>query len=307
MFVLHVTQVMLFSGPLDETNPSRQSKSTDGSFQNGSKSWATELTQYKFPPSNQADLSFKLIGSESSTAAPINKPSGEATVFASDKNRFKVYSDINETGSGADTSKSDASSLESSKMESTMDSFEHDSMNAGVMLQHLKNLQQQLRKGEEERNMLAKKLAEQQRSTERSTEDFTQYSIDSGENVSRPFMPDQDTLEDKSDLSQYSYTDKSTDVSVAANNQSGKERQSPDFPIQSGTSSLEKALPVRRSPIGDNAKPEPHSGLTAGREPPDLTTTEYSFALSDSRQQRSTSTPGMYHEHFTMNFSCVYF
>ncbi|XP_045199776.2 uncharacterized protein LOC123554020 isoform X5 [Mercenaria mercenaria] len=281
------------TGPLDETSQSRQSRTGDGSFQTASNSWATELSQFKIPPSNQSDLAFRLMKSDASKSFTEKKPVGEAAVFNSEKNRFKIYSEINEPESGADTSKSESSSLESSKMESALDSFEPDSLNAGAMLKHLKNLQEQLRKGEEERTMLARKLAEQQsNTTEPSREDLTEYSMDSSQNVSRPFMPDQDTSENKSELSQYSFTDKSTDVSMAANDKSDKGKRSHDFPIQSGTSSVEKALPVRRSPIGDSAKMESHSGLTNGREPQDVTTTEYSFALSDSRQQRSTSTPG---------------
>lgn len=286
---------MYFLGPLDETNQSRQSKSGDGSFQTGSKSWASELSQYKIPPSNQSDLSFKLMKTQTDEGSVAQKPAGEATVFASEKNRFQVYSDINGAESEEDNSKSENSSLENSKMDSAMDSFEPDSVNAEAMLQHLKNLQQQVRKGEEEREMLARKLAEQQRNTtEPSGNELSQYSMNSGKNVSRPFMPDPDVSEEKSELSQYSFTDKSTDVSMATNDHSEKVRKSHDSPVQSGTSSIQKELPVRRSPIGDSAHVEPHSGLTNGREPQDVTSTEYSFALSDSRQQRSTSTPGKF-------------
>ncbi|XP_060578889.1 protein piccolo-like isoform X4 [Ruditapes philippinarum] len=275
------------TGPLDETSQSRQSRTGDGSFQTGSN-WATELSQFKIPPSNQSDLAFKVMKPDASKSTE-KKPSGEATLFTGDKSRFKVYSDINGPEAESDTSKSESSSLEDSKMDSVLDSLEPDSMNAGAMLKHLKTLQEQLRKGEEERNMLAKKLADQQNKTpDQSREDLTQYSMNSSENVSRPFMPEQDT----SDLSQYSFTDKSTDVSMAGNDQSEKGKKSHNYPIQSGTSSVEKELLVRRSPIGDSAKVEPHSGLTNGREPQDATATEYSFALSESKQQRSTSTPG---------------
>jgi hypothetical protein len=243
------------------------------------------------------------------------KPTSEATIFPSDKNRFKVYSDINQTGSSTDTSRTESSSLESSKMESEIDSFEPDSMNAGAMIQHLKNLQQQLRKGEEERNLLTRKLAEQEqsKSTEPSRAELSQYSLVSEPRVSRPFMPNDS--DERSELTQYSFTDKSADSSMAANDKTDKGRKSRSSPVESGTSSVEKVLPVRRSPIGDSAKMEPHSGLTNGKESQDstsvdyfkvkplsglangrdshdVTSTEYSFAVSEGRQQRSTSTPG---------------
>lgn len=275
---------------MDETSLSRQSKTGDGSFQAGSN-WAAELSQFKIPPSNQSELAFKVMKADTNKSSTEKKPAGEAAVFTGDKNRFKVYSDINGPDSERDVTKSESSSLENSKVDSTMDSFEPDSMNAGAMLKHLKTVQEQLLKAEEERNLLAKKLAEQQnKSQDQSREDLTHYSMNSSENVSRPFMPEQDT----SELSEYSFTDKSTDVSMAANDKSEKGKRMHDYPIQSGTSSVEKALPVRRSPIGDSAKAEPQSGSTNGRAPQDVTATEYSFALSESKEQRSTSTPGMF-------------
>lgn len=286
---------------MDETSQSRLTdpRSANGSFQTSSKTWADELSQYKMPSSNQSDLSFKVVNTESKpvkkhvtkeviASSEKTKSQKEGTMFPGNQNRFKVYSDINEN----DTSKSDASSLENSKLDSTADSFEPDSMNAGAMLEHLKHLQEQLRKGEEERQMLAKKLAEQQESkiTEQSRDSLSQYSMNSSGNVSRPFMPEADT---NAELSQYSFTDKSTDVSMA-NDKSNGPKQSHDIPVQSGTSSQEKVLPVRRSPIGDHAKVEVNSKLTNGSSTQDVTSTEYSFTLSDSREQRSTSTPGLY-------------
>ncbi|KAL4219939.1 hypothetical protein ACF0H5_020350 [Mactra antiquata] len=294
-----LTPSSLSTGPLDETTQSRISdpRSGNGSFQTSSKTWADELSQFKIPPSNQSDLSFKVV---TKTSEPVrkqavdkvqsssekSKPAKEGTMFAGDKNRFKVYSEINEN----EASKSDGSSLENSKLDSTADSFEPDSMNAGAMLEHLKKLQEQIRKGEQEREMLAKKLAEQQTSqvTEQSRDSLSQYSLNSSGNVSRPFMPDNDT---NNELSQYSLSDKSTDVSMN-NDQPNGSKQTSDIPLcQSAAISQEKPLPVRRSPIGDHARAEPHSGLTNGSGAQDVST-EYSFSMSDTKGQRSTSTPG---------------
>ncbi|KAH3803178.1 hypothetical protein DPMN_156879 [Dreissena polymorpha] len=124
------------SGPLDETSQSRQTdtKSADGSFQN-SKSWAAELSQFKIPASDQSELPFKVMPSK----VPQASTEDQDTMFTT--NRFKIYSAINQSGSGASLSGS-----------SFMD--ESGSMNANDMMVYLKTLQDQIRRSEEERVML---------------------------------------------------------------------------------------------------------------------------------------------------------
>ncbi|WAR28283.1 CE295-like protein [Mya arenaria] len=265
--------------PLDDTNRSRQadnSRSVNGSFQT-SRSWADELTQYKMPASNQSELSFKFVASKP-LSEDQKRPEAQATMFAA-KNRFQVYSAIN--NSGSDTSLSEGSLLENS-----------DSMNADDMMRHLKTLQDQLKRGEEERMLLTKKLMEKENSSSLpQPEELSQYSVNTGHDISRPFMSEKEgSNRNQGDLSQYSYSDKSTDASMAENKQSDKEKYQFESPVQSGTSSQQRVMPVRRPPIGQNAGVEP---VTANsRAPPNTSGTEYSFALSDSREQRSTSTPG---------------
>ncbi|XP_052783812.1 serine/arginine repetitive matrix protein 2-like isoform X3 [Mya arenaria] len=274
-----LTDDSLSTGPLDDTNRSRQadnSRSVNGSFQT-SRSWADELTQYKMPASNQSELSFKFVASKP-LSEDQKRPEAQATMFAA-KNRFQVYSAIN--NSGSDTSLSEGSLLENS-----------DSMNADDMMRHLKTLQDQLKRGEEERMLLTKKLMEKENSSSLpQPEELSQYSVNTGHDISRPFMSEKEgSNRNQGDLSQYSYSDKSTDASMAENKQSDKEKYQFESPVQSGTSSQQRVMPVRRPPIGQNAGVEP---VTANsRAPPNTSGTEYSFALSDSREQRSTSTPG---------------
>ncbi|KAH3803177.1 hypothetical protein DPMN_156878 [Dreissena polymorpha] len=93
----------------------------------------------------------------------------------------------------------------------------------------------------------------------------------------------------KSDLSQYSLTDKSAEVSFSGNYQSDTSKDRFESPVQSGTSFRE--LLVRRSSIGHTAT-EASKVLTNQRGVQDQTGTEFSFMMSSSKQQRSTSTPG---------------
>lgn len=121
-----------------------------------------------------------------------------------------------------------------------------------------------------------------------NNQDLSQHSIKSNNNKSRPFVDESGQDNDKSDLSQYSMTDKSTDASTV--DQSEQDKFKFESPIQSGTCSQEKELPVRRSPIGRIAGNDDFT--TNGKASSDVTGTEYSFALSESKSQRSTSTPG---------------
>ncbi|XP_052218468.1 uncharacterized protein LOC127836082 isoform X3 [Dreissena polymorpha] len=267
-----LTDDSLSTGPLDETSLSRQTdtKSANGSFQN-SKSWAAELSQFKIPASDQSELPFKVIPSK----VPQASTDDQNTMFTT--NRFKIYSAINQSGSGASLSES-----------SLMD--ESGSMNANDMMVHLKTLQDQIRRSEEERVMLTRKLAEQQKNSENQSKSLSQYSGESSHEVSRPFMNGPSKNDgNKSDLSQYSLTDKSADVSFSGNYQSETSKDRFESPVQSGTTCRE--LPVRRSPIGHTATEAPKV-LTNQRGVQDQTGTEFSFMMSSSKQQRSTSTPG---------------
>lgn len=270
--------VISFPGPLDETTASKQdiSKSANGSFQT-SRSWSAELSQYKIPPSNQAELPFKIMPADQSqqkdqVSMDDRKPPKDETLFTS--NRFKVYSAINDSNSSVSLTES----LNNSE------SVPGDSINAAQMLKQLQDLQQQLRKGEAERKQLAEKLAEQQSQNSESTMDNRDVRK-SDHSVSRPFMPEDVS---HSDLSQYSFTDRSADNSTAVpTDQSDRAKEMFDSPDA-------RSMPVRMSPIGHSLKVEPREISANGKGREEMSA-EYSFSLvgrSVDKDQRSTSTPG---------------
>ena len=245
---------------------SRDPHSTNGSFQS-SRSWADELSSYKIPASHQEDLPFKIMKPDSAPDSAEKLSKGES-VFSGDVNRFKVYSAINKS----DSSDSDESS------DSKTGEREDRTVNAEDMLLHLKNIQQELKTGERTRQILEKDLADRQARSDRHTSELSQYSV----------KFDNDSLKEK-ELSQYSFTsDKSGDKSMPVTK---ARKGSPvlEFPILSGTSSVQRELPVRKSPIGDLLRSRSPVADNADRQ--EITTTEYLFTMADGKQ-RSTSTPG---------------
>ena len=250
---------------------SRDPASANGSFQT-SKSWADELATYKAP--------FKVMKPEL-TPEPIEKQSKEESMFAGDVNRFKVYSAINRSDSSTEESSSGDRRLAQERgssvvnQSSTSESGEDETLGAQDMLNHLRKLQEELRNSEQTRKILEKDLADRQ------AESHKQHL--------ESYKPDKYESAKGKDLSQYSLN---SDVSLDKD-RSIERRPSPvtGIPILSGTSSVHRELPVRKSPIGDLIRSR--SPIIAGVTEPDLTTTEYSFTVSDGKQ-RSTSTPGMF-------------
>ena len=218
------------------------------------------------PPSDQQELSFKVVPKEKVQASQPKEQDG--SLFTEYRNRFKVYSEINESG----TSASESGQLD------TSDSFQADSVNKDEMMKQLYSLQQQLRKGEEERQQLARKLAEQQSQSHVSESSRNEASMNSEHSVSRPFMHGNGA--NQNELSQYSLSDQSGNTTSAADQSNHrKDFDSPDA----------RVMPTgRMSPIG--AKAESVKVLTNGKTGAD---SEYSFSLAGSKPQRITSTPGI--------------
>ena len=202
----------------------------------------------------------------------VEKSSKEESMFSGDVNRFKVYSAIN---------KSDSSSEESS--DSGTAEVQRRTVDAGDMLQHLKNIQQELKSGEQTRKILEKDLAERQTKSHANAQELSQFSLKLDES-----LREKSTSRADQELSQYSFTsDKYDDKALRVS----KERQpSPvrEIPVLSGTSSVQRELPVRKSPIGDLVRSR---SPTAADTKQEITSTEYSFTMIDGKQ-RSTSTPG---------------
>ena len=232
------------------------------------------------PPSDQSELAFKVMKSD---VAPDSqeKPPKDGSIFTSDVNRFKVYSMIN---------KSDSSSEESS--DSITAAVERRTVDAGDMLKHLRNLQEELWSGEQTRKIIEQNLADRQTKPREDAQELSQYSmkLDDKSRDMSVSRPDQE-------LSQYSFSsDKSGDKSLPPS----KEHQpSPvhGIPVLSGTSSVQREMPVRKSPIGDFVRPSSPMAAVRSRSPEaadsrqEVTSTEYSFTMTDGKQ-RSTSTPG---------------
>ena len=200
----------------------------------------------------------------------------EDTIFTGDVNRFAVYSKINDLVHSDRSSPSSDDDKRGGKTEGT-------TLNAEDMMNHLRDLQRQLQDEGEAREALARQLQEVQK---QSASPSTKLDVQSHENDDGRFMADGS----KSDLSQYSLTDKSTDTSI---NDPSKVKITYESPVQSGASSREKELPLRRSPIGDNARSESPAiaGTHQMQTRQEVTSSEYSYGMEESKQ-RSTSTPG---------------
>ena len=289
--------MFLVAGPLNESDmtksydlqsangtlqipKSRDPASANGSFQS-SRSWADELSTYKGQ--------FKVMKLELTPEA-IDKQSKEESMFAGDVNWFKVYSTINRSDSSSEESSSGDQRQAQERLglvgNQSSVSVEDGTLGAQDMLNHLKKLQEELKNSEQTRKILEKDLADRQ--AEKHKEHLESYKPEKYNSAKVKEKP----LQTDKDLSQYSLN---SDVSFDRNKLVyGERRPSPvtELPILSETSSAQRELPVRKSPIGDLSRSR--SPVIVGVTEPDLTTTEYSFTVSDGKQ-RSTSTPGNFH------------
>lgn len=264
---------------------SRDPVSANGSFQN-SRSWADELSAYKAPSSQQTELPFKVMKPDL-TRDSVEKSAKEETMFTGDVNRFKVYSAINRSDSSSEESLDSnhrelQHGLSLVGMESRVGG-EDRTPGAQDMLNHLRKLQEELKSSEQTRKILEKNLADRQ--AQPHQEHLEQYKPDKYDSVRVKEKP----LQIGQDLTQYSYN---SDISLDKDKSVTRERQpSPVYqlPVLSGTSSVQRELPVRKSPIGDLIRSR--SPMEAGESKQEITTTEYSFTMSDGKQ-RSTLTPG---------------
>lgn len=240
-----------------------------GSFQN-SRSWADKLSSYKISPSQQKEPSFKVTKPDLAQSS-TSKSAKEESVF-SGENRFKVYSAIN---------KSDSASEESNDSIVERGEKEERSLDAKDMLKHLRKIQEELKTGEQTRQILEKDLAD--RHTRSPEEQMEKYDSGKCSNIK---MKEKLTSHPDQELSQYSFGSEKSSRSVSRESQ-----PSPvcELPLLSGTSSVQRELPVRKSPNGDLLRAG--SPASFGDSKQEITSTEYSFAMAGGKQ-RSTSTPG---------------